>query len=141
MMRYFVDKSGRYLGGWDLKSSPPVDAKEVPDAPEDARMLWGFPGWRDTWGIERERFKSARDARVAAIKVVVDGMEFDGDERSQERMARTLAGMFENDEITWILADNSRVSVTKTQLREALRLAVLSQASIWTGAVVGGEEE
>lgn len=44
-VKYYVDNSGRYLGGWD--ANPPEGAVEVPDPPQDARQVWQFPSWSD----------------------------------------------------------------------------------------------
>lgn len=81
--------------------------------------------------LDREVFKSERRDAVNAIKVEVDGKVFDGDERSQERMARALIGMNDEETILWVLADNTPVSVSKAQLREALRLAGQRQTELW----------
>jgi hypothetical protein len=84
----------------------------------------------------REEFKARRAAAVAAIVVTVDGMRFDGDEVSQSRMARAVvvmepAGVEATD---WVLHDNSKVSVTVAQLRQALALAGAEQTRLWVEA-------
>ncbi|AZZ98243.1 hypothetical protein [Pseudoalteromonas sp. R3] len=79
----------------------------------------------------RAQFKRLRAKLVAAITVVVDDMEFDGDEESQTRMARACQFMSDTDEIDWILADNTAVKVTKATLMQAGRLAGLRQAELW----------
>lgn len=42
-MRFYIDKEGAYLGGWD--ASPPEDSIEVEFPPENADQPWLFPGW------------------------------------------------------------------------------------------------
>ncbi|EWC40210.1 DUF4376 domain-containing protein, partial [Stutzerimonas stutzeri] len=79
----------------------------------------------------RQRWKDNRAAAVAAIKVEVDGMVFQGDETSQTRMARSLSVMKDDETIRWVLADNTPAQVTKAQLVEALRLAGAEQARLW----------
>ena len=81
--------------------------------------------------------KSERAAAVAAITVSVDGMVFDGDETSQERMARTVTAATATGEdmsatTTWVLHDNTVVQVTIRQLATALRLAGEEQTRLWT---------
>ncbi|MER9178931.1 hypothetical protein [Mesorhizobium sp. M0767] len=44
MTKYFVDASGKYLGGWD-GSEPPLGAIEVPSAPENVSQLWAGNAW------------------------------------------------------------------------------------------------
>lgn len=81
--------------------------------------------------IDRAAFKVDRKAAVDAIRVTVDGMVFDGDERSQDRMSRALIGMQDGESVLWVLADNTPTTVTKVQLREALRLAGMRQTELW----------
>lgn len=83
---------------------------------------------RDYYG----EWKIERAAKVAAIVVEVDGMLFDGDENSQNRMGRAVAiadGL--EDEVSWTLADNTVAQVTVAQLKQALVLASLEQTRIW----------
>lgn len=83
---------------------------------------------------ELEKAKRLRAAQVAAIKVEVDGMTFDGDETAQSRMARAItaaetAGL---DTTEWVLADNTVATVTKEQLQQALTKAMLAMSELWT---------
>ena len=101
---------------------------------------------RDEWpDIEAERFaeqalldaKSARAVAVASITVTVDGMVFDGDEKAQERMARTVTaaastGASMEDTTVWVLHDNTVATPTIRQLATALRLAGEAQTRLWT---------
>ena len=80
----------------------------------------------------RDRFKKLRAAKVANIKVDVDGMVFDGDETSQQRMARSILVMNDKEQITWILSDNTPAPVTKAQLELALRKAGEVQTELWS---------
>lgn len=78
--------------------------------------------------------KRERAIKVAAIKVEVDGMTFDGDESAQSRMARAItaaetAGL---ESSVWVLADNTVATVTKAQLQQALSKAMLAMAELWT---------
>lgn len=78
--------------------------------------------------------KAARAAAIAAITVTTsNGNTFDGDEKSQDRMTRALAGMDEADTLPWVLADNTVAVVGRAELREALRLAGAEMAAIWVG--------
>lgn len=42
--KYFVDASGKYLGGF-VGAAPPAGAIEVPTAPVDARQVWSNGAW------------------------------------------------------------------------------------------------
>lgn len=78
--------------------------------------------------------KAARHDQIAAIVVTTsNGNAFDGDEKSQDRMARALAAMDDADTLPWVLHDNSVAVVGRSELREALRLAGAEMAAIWIG--------
>lgn len=94
---------------------------------------------RSAADIENERvlatyieWKREREDRVRAIVVEVDGLRFDGDEDSQNRMARAVAGADLMTETTeWTLADNTIAMVSVQTLKIACRLAGEEQTRIW----------
>jgi hypothetical protein len=87
---------------------------------------------------KREAWKARRAEAVRAIKVTTaSGRVFDGDEISQARMARAILGLQQAGEgatVTWVLADNTQVSVTAAELSEALKLAGAEQARLWVAS-------
>lgn len=85
--------------------------------------------------------KAERAEYVAKLVVTVDDMQFDGDETSQDRMARSCVALNEGETVQWVLADNSIAQVTKEQLRQALRLAGEAQTAIWANPYLNTEEE
>lgn len=105
---------------YEVREEP--DPVPVPPTPEELEKQ------------ELEEAKRARKDAVAAIKVVVDGMTFDGDEVAQSRMARAItaaetAGLAET---VWVLADNTVAKVTKAQLQQALAKAMVAMGELWT---------
>lgn len=68
---------------------------------------------------------------VERIMVEVDGIPFDGDEKSQERMARAILTLEEGEVTDWGCADNVARPVSREQLRQALRLAGEAQTRLW----------
>lgn len=81
---------------------------------------------------EMFKAKSERADYVSKIVVEVDGMKFDGDETSQDRMARSVVALNDDNEtVQWVLADNTIAQVTRVQLKQALRLAGEAQTAIW----------
>ena len=85
---------------------------------------------------ELSRLREERSAAVGKITVEVDGMVFDGDETSQDHIARTItaataAGYGPEDTTTWVLHDNTVAEVTIKQLSEALLAAGLKQTELW----------
>lgn len=81
----------------------------------------------------RDMAKANRAKLVSEIVVTTSsGKMFDGDEDSQNRMARAIVALPENGgTIQWTLADNSIVEVTSGELREALILAGARQTQLW----------
>lgn len=59
------------------------------------------------------------------------GNTFEGDETSQDRMARAITAMEDADTLPWVLSDNTVVIVSKAELKEALRLASAAMSEIW----------
>ena len=85
--------------------------------------------------------KAERAEFVAKLVVTVDDLPFDGDETSQDRMARSCVALNEGETVQWVLADNTIAQVTKEQLRQALRLAGEAQTAIWANPYLGSTEE
>ena len=84
-----------------------------------------------------EQKKALRAEAVSKITVTVDGMEFDGDETAQNRMARAITMFNANnlpaDTVTpWVLTDNTVAEVTVSQLSQALLLSGQAQTALWT---------
>ena len=95
---------------------------------------------------ELERLRAERAEAVSKITVEVDGMVFDGDETSQDRIARTItaataAGYGPDDTTTWVLHDNAVAEVTIKQLSEALLAAGLKQTELWVIPYTDTSEE
>jgi len=84
--------------------------------------------------LQREIAKAERTRSVERITVTTTaGNEFDGDETSQQRMARALLVSQETGqtETEWVLADNSVAVIGRDELAEALALAMQAQAALW----------
>ena len=90
------------------------------------------PGY--TPPTERDMAKAARELAVSQITVTTTaGNTFDGDETSQNRMARAiLALQATGTPVTnWVLSDNSVVEASVAELSEALALAGAAQSAMW----------
>ena len=79
----------------------------------------------------RTAFKESRQALVDSIVVEVDGKLFDGDEKSQDRMARAISVLLEGETVQWVQANNEVTQVSKDELVQALRLAGEEQTRAW----------
>lgn len=153
----YIYKGETYDTAWDVRRA--ISKKEnkgfgpVPD--ENKEAFWANLGV--TYQVEEvpdpepyqpteeelaqqaiEEAKRERADAVEKITVVVDGMEFDGDETSQNRMARTVAGAvaqgydLDTTMRTWVLADNTVAQVSVRQLAKALEAAGNKQTELWT---------
>lgn len=93
-----------------------------------------YPTPEEIEAQELEQAKAERAAAVAAIKVEVDGMIFDGDEESQQRLTRAIqvAEITGMDSTQWVLADNTVATVTVEQAKQALAKAMLTMGELWT---------
>lgn len=95
------------------------------------------PSAEDLAAQELKQKKEARKEAVSRIVVEVDGMMFDGDETSQDRMARTITAVtalgldLSETKVSWWLFDNTCAEVTVAQLARALRLAGEEQTALW----------
>jgi len=76
--------------------------------------------------------KLVREAATISITVTLNnGIELDGDELSQNRLARALLVIEDDSIISWIALDNTIVQLTKADVKEALKLALEAQSVIF----------
>lgn len=81
--------------------------------------------------------KATRATKVGSLTVTVDGMVFDADETSQNRMSRVVSGAqalgvdLNTTTQIWVLADNTIAQPTVAQLAQALKLAGQKQSELW----------
>lgn len=148
MIRKYVYDGEEYASSWLVRQAiSRKENKAFSAEPEEGKAeFWAAlgvtytetpdpePTEEELAARELEKAKRLRAAQVAAIKVEVDGMTFDGDETAQSRMARAItaaetAGM---DSTVWVLADNTVATVTKAQLQQALTKAMLAMSEVWT---------
>jgi len=80
-------------------------------------------------------YKQAKNDKILAVSQITvtttSGKVFDGDEISQNRMARAVTASNAGDTTQWILADNTQATVTHEELKEALLLAGEATIKIW----------
>lgn len=82
----------------------------------------------------REDFKRERAEIVANSTVVYNGMEFDADEVSQNRMLRPIAVLQHKPEGTtqkWFLTNNQSVHLVIDDFLAVLELAGVAQTDVW----------
>lgn len=121
----------------DSWNTPARYMAELGPLPEGALLEAPAKTDEDVAAEELVQAKAKRADAVSKITVTVDGMVFDGDEISQERMARTITAAVATGEdmtatTTWVLADNTIAHVSMQQLAQALRAAGEAQTELWT---------
>ena len=108
-------------------SSIPLHEEKVFTPPIDPHRGYFIPD-------ARLSFRQARQLAVSATKVTTRaGNTFDGDELSQGRMARAVLALTASQKpsMKWVLADNSVIEATQSELNEALTLASEAQSENW----------
>ena len=121
----------------DAWNTPARYMTELGPLPEGALLEAPAKTNEELAAEELAQAKAERATAVSRITVTIDGMTFDGDETSQERMSRTITAAVATGEdmsatTTWVLADNTVAQVSIKQLARALRAAGEAQTSLWT---------
>lgn len=75
--------------------------------------------------------KNDKEHDLENLTVEYNGLVFDANEISQERINRTIASLEIGDTVEWILADNTSSNVNKEVLSNVLSLATKKQSEIW----------
>ena len=76
--------------------------------------------------------KANRTILVESIEVKYNGISYQGDETSQDRMSRAINGLPDDiATILWKAKDNSSHELTRLDLKEILFLAGQEQTRIW----------
>ena len=147
MIKKYVYKEKEYSSSWQVrqaidKAENTAFGPEPKGEYEEKKAFWEQfgvtyteePDPEPTEEELLEKAKYERAKQVAAIKVEVDGMTFDGDETSQSRMARALevANITGMQSTVWVLADNTVAQVTVAQMQQALSKAMLEMGELWT---------
>lgn len=136
MSRYKVSQADDGFGGLT-----PVVVPRIPDKPADTDLIaWSWSEQADNW-VSEPTLDGAKDTKWAAIKaaraaaevapLTVDGLTFDADPASQQRIAgavqlATLAPA--GWTLDWTLADNTAATLTAAQL-VAVSIALGAQVS------------
>ena len=76
-------------------------------------------------------YKQNKIHKLENIEVLYNGIIYQGDETSQDRISRVLNGMSDSETILWKAKDNSIQTLTKEDLRIILYRAVQEQTRIW----------
>lgn len=75
--------------------------------------------------------KKTRAVLVGTIEVLYQGIVYQGDETSQDRMSRAINGLPDNvTTILWKAKDNSSQELTRLDLKEILFLSIQEQTRI-----------
>lgn len=138
----FVPEAGGVAEHWiqtpDLRGQLSYQGStiKVIDYIGDVEDGWSIDKTTEILALENwDSFKKDRTQKVANLKVEINGMIFDADEVSQERMARAIiAAEFMSQPVPlWKLANNTEVNdLPVAILKQALAAAMQAMAAIWT---------
>ena len=127
---YYVTADGYY--------GSPKEMMDYGDLPEGCSFDRPPMTTEEQAKADLDAAKAERATQVGRLTVTVDGMVFDADETSQNRMSRVVSGaqalgvdMNTTTQI-WVLADNTVATPTVAQLAQALKLAGEAQTALWT---------
>lgn len=70
----------------------------------------------------------------ASVTVTVDDITLDASVAEQNRMARAILVMEENETVQWLSSNGTVVTLSKSQLKQALKTAVGNEINNWLGA-------
>lgn len=156
---YYNPTTGEKRSRYDLKemlnASIPVDAKQVGDdwydlaydhiepnetmniVEDEIKLIDGQ--WTQTYKYEAKSneelqriAKDERNAAVARLTVEYNGVRYDADEKSQDRLARYISSSYDGAEpIKWVDAENQVQELTIDDLQKILALAVEKTAELW----------
>lgn len=79
----------------------------------------------------RDLVRQEKTKALDSAVVQYNGVMYDADEVSQNRILRTIMTIDEVDEVPWIAADNYTHNVTRGDLVEILKLARINQSQLW----------
>ena len=127
---YYLNDKFDY-DNWEVIVTYDDDGVEVSRTEQPPEPLVPVRGADITNNYTRKAFKASRSEAVSNITVDVDGLVFDGDEDSQNRMLRAITVLVGKEEMPWTLADNSVVYVTQTTIKKALTLSGKAQSELW----------
>ena len=114
----------------------PREMKDYGDLPEGCSFGRPTMTAEEQAKADLDAAKAERATQVGRLTVTVDGMVFDADEISQNRMSRVVAGaqalgIDQSTTQVWVLADNTVATPTVAQIAQALKLAGEKQSELW----------
>lgn len=126
---YYVTADGYY--------GSPKEMKEYGDLPDGCSFDRPPMTAEEQAKADLDAAKAERAMQVGRLTVTVDGMVFDADETSQNRMSRVVSGaqalgIDSSTTQVWVLADNTIAQPTVAELAQALKLAGEAQTALWT---------
>ena len=83
----------------------------------------------DAYYLNQAR-KQNMQMKINSIEINYNGVVYQGDEKSQDRISRAIVGMDDDDTIEWKAKDNSKVTLLKSDLKQILRLAGVEQTKL-----------
>lgn len=112
------------------KQFPEINCTEIQKAEFDLTVK-DDPKFIRLKKINTENWKTQRDEAVSKIVVTHKGIDYQGDERSQQRLSNNISAMLEADTRDWFDLANVPQTLTRDDLVQILKLATEAQSLIW----------
>jgi hypothetical protein len=121
--------------GLSFEEITPTECTEITDVPLDTYYFFHNPQNGKSYWLTMELVTIAvndlREKELLKATVEFNGIIYDADEVSQDRISRTIVAMNDNETFPWKNYNNTFVELTKEELRSLLRLAGLKQKELW----------
>lgn len=140
MIKYFTDNKGSFYSGNNVFEG----MTEITEKAYKAIFVVPPPTEAELAEQIRATFKAARQTLLDNLEITHDGVIYQADEVSQDRMARAIVAMETfpaETTINWVAKDNSIHSLTRADLQAMLGLAGIAQANIWVMNQIYKEEK
>lgn len=119
--------------GLSFEPITPGECIEISDIPYETYYFFYSPkdGYWLTMELVNLAISKLREQDLLKLNVEFNGILFDADEVSQDRISRTIVGLNDDESFPWKSFDNTFVELTKEELRLILRLAGQKQKDLW----------
>jgi hypothetical protein len=128
-----LDKDASQYVGLSNETTTPKVCTEITTVPVDTfyNIYNPINGYFLTDALVGTVLKSLRQVELDALTVAIGTNVYNADETSQGRMARAYMILGDTGTIDWKMLDNTTVTVTGAELKEALGLAGAAQSALW----------
>jgi hypothetical protein len=128
-----LDKDASQYVGLSNEATTPTVCTVITTVPADTfyNIYNPINGYFLTDTLVTSILKELRQVELDALTVTVGTAVYNADETSQGRMSRAYMVLGDSGTIPWKMADNTTVTVTGSELKQALGIAGAAQSALW----------